>query len=102
MNINELNEELMNSEKNILERSLKLSDIKKQYELLRLNINNSFDTTQKEYSNQQKRDSFIDASVEVVELSKSIKKLEYELAVLRIECDHKHRTFEIMLKSELI
>lgn len=102
MNLNELNEEIMLSEKFILEKKFKLIDIKKSLEMLRLNINNSYDSSDKNFSNQQKRDFYINANESVIELTNKVKEIDFITQVLEIELRHKIRTFNIMLKSELI
>ena len=101
MNIHELNEEIMKSEKAVLDNNLELAKLEKQLSLRRLTVNDSFDTTNKEYSNQQKRDVFIDVDSQVIDLTKQIKDLRFKVAVLDIECRHKLRNFEILLKSNL-
>jgi septal ring factor EnvC (AmiA/AmiB activator) len=102
MNLNEMNEEIMLTEKTILEKQRKLSEQRKSLEMLRLEVNNTLDSTNKDYSNQQKRDIIIDKNLEVIKISEEIKKLDYEVRVLEIENRHKLRNFEILIKSELI
>lgn len=107
MNLNELNEEIMLSEKVVLERELKLVDTKKSFDYALLDANTELekqyaDTKDKDLSNAEKRGLKACQVPLVVRLQEIIKKENYEIEVLKIECRHKLRNFSILIKSELI
>lgn len=107
MNLNEYNDEIMQGEKTILVLDLKLVDLKKQYDLQLLNELNALeriytDTKDKNLSNIEKRTAEALKQEWFGKIIDEIKKLDYEIKVLEIENRHKLRTFNIMMKSELI
>jgi hypothetical protein len=69
---------------------------KRARDLLRLEFFNSLD--KKEFSNQEKRDAAALMNPIIKAEITSIEQLEYELAIQRIELDHKQRSFRLLVK----
>lgn len=99
--MNQLNKDIRELEMNLLDRKNEENVMKKKLELFKLNEKNKLNSMDKKFSNEQKRDAYVDNLDEVKEMSKQLFDYQYNTQIMEIELRFKLRNFDI-LKSELV
>jgi hypothetical protein len=97
--MNELNKKIRTMELDLLDRKNRENEMQKELEVLRLREKNKLDPINKEFSNEMKRDLYIDNLDEIITKTANFKAFQYNTKVIEIELRFNLRLFEITIAT---